>query len=109
MENVSPFMKLFWEQHRVTFAYNNVRKYHPMFIRFCLTLVAKSSSAHDELRDSKVLTLPSRGTLQDYRNAIRPSSVGFNKAVIDELIITAKTLKCHQRYVTWYLIKTQMN
>ena len=45
-----------------------------------------------------VLTLASR-TLRDYRNAIR-RSVGFNKAVIDELIITAKPLKGQQRYVT---------
>ena len=100
VENVSPFMKLFWEQQKVVFANNNVRKYHhPMIICFCLSLEAKSSSAYDELRDSKVLTLPSRRTLRDYRNAIRPS-VGFNKAVIVELIITANPLKGHQMYVT---------
>ena len=99
VENVSPFVKLFWEQQKVAFANSNVRKYNPMIICFCLSLAAKSSSAYDELRDSKVLTLPSRRTLRDYRNAIRPS-VGFTKAVIDELVITAKPLKGHQRYVT---------
>ena len=71
------------KQQKVVFANNNVRKYHPMIICFCLSFTAKSSSAYDELHDSNMLTLPSRRTLRDYRNAIRPS-VGFNKAVIDE-------------------------
>ena len=59
VENVPPFMKLFWEQ-KVAFVNNNVRKYHPMTTRFCLSLTAKSSSAYDELRDSKMLTFPSK-------------------------------------------------
>ena len=69
-----------------------------MIIRFCLSLAAKSASAYDELRDSKVLTLPSRRTLRDYRNAITPS-IGFNPAVIHELCETTKALVGVQRFV----------
>ena len=69
-----------------------------MIIRFCLSLASKSASAYDELRNSKVLTLPSRRTLQDYRNAITPS-VGFNPDVVQQLQETAKSLTGIQRYI----------
>ena len=59
-----------------------VSRYHPMIIRFCLSLA--SASAYDELRDSYVLTLPIRRTLRDYRHAIKPR-VGFNPKVTAEL------------------------
>jgi altronate dehydratase len=72
-ENITPFMKLFWEQQRSQFSKGTCVRYHPMIIRFCLSLAAKSASAYDELRDSKVLTLPSLRTLRDYRNAIHPT------------------------------------
>ena len=54
-----------------------------MIIRICISLVAKSASTSDELRDSNIVVLPSRRTLQDYRNAIKPN-VGFNPPVIAE-------------------------
>ena len=96
---MSPFMKLFWEQQQKAFNNNyNAIRYHPMIIRFCLSLAAKSSSAYDELRDSKVLTLPSRRTLRDYRNAITPK-VGFNEEVIAELSRTTSCLQGVQRFI----------
>ena len=69
-----------------------------MIIRFCLSLASKSSSAYDELRSSNILKLPSRRTLIDYKNAIKPSP-GFNPAVISELCKIASPLKDWQRYV----------
>ena len=96
---MSPFMKLFWEQQQKAFNHNyNAICYHPMIIRFCLSLAAKSSSAYDELRDSKVLTLPSRRTLRDYRNAITPK-VGYNEEVIAELSRTTSCLQGVQRFI----------
>ena len=59
---------------------------------------SKSASAYEELRSSKILTLPSRRTLQDYKNAIKPSA-GFNPGVINELKKLASQLKDHQWYV----------
>lgn len=82
-DKVTPFMKLFWEQQRVALDKGSMR-YHPMIIRFCLSLVSKSPAAYEEIRSSGVLQLPSRRTLRDYRNAIRPSP-GFNHEVIKEL------------------------
>ena len=56
-ENVTPFMSLFYEQQRLAREKGSMR-YHPMIIRFCLSLASKSSSAYDELRSSGVLKLP---------------------------------------------------
>ena len=42
---VSPFMKLFWEQQRALIGKGTRVRYHPMRIRFCLSLAAKSASA----------------------------------------------------------------
>ena len=98
-DNMSEFMKLFWEEQRQASTHDakGVR-YHPMIIRFCLSLASKSASAYDELRDSRVLTLPSRRTLRDYKNAIRPV-VGFNPEIIQDLINTTSKLEGYQRNV----------
>ena len=68
-----------------------------MIIRFCISLTAKSASTDDELRDSN-LALPSRKTLRDYRNAIKPN-VGFNPPVIAELNRLTSTHKGIERFV----------
>ena len=95
---VSPFMKLLWEQQKPAFSKKIVEKYHPMIIRFCLSLATKSGSAYDELRNSNVLVLPSRRTLRDYRNAIKPT-VGFSPKVIAELGSLTKDFRNLQRYI----------
>ena len=68
-----------------------------MIIRFCISLAAKSASTDDELRDSN-LVLPSRKTLRDYRNAIKPN-VGFNPPVIAELNRLTSTHKGIEHFV----------
>ena len=60
---VTPFLKLFWQQQQSAFAKKNGGKYHPMIIRFCLSLAKKSGLAYGELRHSNVLLVPSRRTL----------------------------------------------
>ena len=98
-KDISPFMQLFWQEQKKSLSVTaNGIRYHPMIIRFCLSIAAISPSAYDELRSSNILTLPSRRTLRDYRNAIRPK-VGFNKEVIHELKDLAKNLFDVQRYV----------
>ena len=67
-----------------------------MIIRFCLSLATKSPSAYDELRNSNILILPSKGTLRDYKNAI-PSHTEINRSVTDEFIKVASPLKGYQR------------
>ena len=84
-KEITPFMSLFWQQQKKLFNSSSTGvRYHPMIIRYCLSLAAKSPSCYEELRKSGVLVLPSQRTLRDYRNSIRPKS-GFQKNVIEEL------------------------
>ena len=84
-ENMTPFMSLFWQQQKQLFcSCSHGVRYHPMVIRFCLSLAAKSSSCYEELRNSGILVLPSQRTLRDYRNYIKPK-VGFNHDAVEEL------------------------
>ena len=98
-EDVSPHMKFFWEQQgkllqTPTFG----RRYHPHLIRYCLSLHAKSSAVYRELRDSKVLVLPSERTLRDYRNFFKPQQ-GFNSDNIERLKDMKNGYFDIQRYV----------
>ena len=54
--------------------------------------------------------LPSRRTVRDYKNIIRPKA-GFDKKDIDELIIKAIYLKENKRYMSFIMdeIKVQQN
>ena len=70
---ITQFMKLFWQEQRKLFTRSTTGvRYHPMIIRFCLSLAAKSPSCYEELCNSGVLVLPSQRRLKDYRNAIKP-------------------------------------
>ena len=96
---VTPFMNLFWQQQSRLFKSSSTgARFHPMIIRFCLSLHAKSPSAYEELRNSNILVLPSSRTLRDYKNFIRPQ-VGFNKQVINELIGMTQNYFNTERYV----------
>ena len=87
---LSPFMNLFWEQQQLYIKSSNTGvRYHPLIIRQCLALHAKSPSAYKDIRYDKktgtgFLILPSELRLRDYKNYIRPQR-GFNKDVIEEL------------------------
>ena len=48
------------------------------------TTYAGCASSYEELRNSRVLVLPSQRRLKDYRNAIKPKK-GFQKEVIEVL------------------------
>jgi hypothetical protein len=98
-EDVSPHMKLFWEQQRKllqtpTFG----RRYQPHLIRYCLSIHAKSPAAYRELRDSGVLVLPSERTLRDYRNFFKPQP-GFNSENVQRLQDMTHEYFDIQRYV----------
>ena len=63
------FIKLCWQERKKLAQGNSLAiRYHPMIIRFCISLASRSPSAYDELRDTGLLTLPSRRTLRDYTN-----------------------------------------
>lgn len=70
---ITQFMKLFWQEQRKLFTRSTTGvRYHPLIIRFCLSLAAKSPSCYEELCNCGVLVLPSQRRLKDYRNAIKP-------------------------------------
>eukprot|EP00794_Sanderia_malayensis_P013195 gene13195-14544_t len=102
--NMPPFMKLFWQQQQ---KYLKTKKggirYHPLIIKYCLSLAAKSPAAYDDIRyDEKTntgfLILPSRRRLRDYKNYIRPQQ-GFNKDVVKELCLKVKDFSDAERFV----------
>ena len=98
-KDMSPFMQLFWEQQKKAFSRSaSGARYHPMIIRYCLAIYAKSPAAYNELRNSGILILPSQRTLRDYKNAIKPKQ-GFNPEVIEELKEATHKLFDIQRYV----------
>jgi len=96
---ITPFMNLFLQQQQKLFSKGPTGvRYHPMIIRFCLSLASKSPSCYEELRNSGVLVLPSQRRLKDYRNAIKPKR-GFQKEVIEELKTETDSYFDVQRYV----------
>eukprot|EP00794_Sanderia_malayensis_P013602 gene13602-15013_t len=76
---IAPFMNLFWQQQKKLFSSTSTGvRYHPMIIRFCLSLAAKSPSCYEELRNRKR---------------------GFQKEVLEELASLTKSYFDVQRYV----------
>ena len=73
-----------------------------MIIKYCLSLQAKSPAAYEQLRLQKdgtgVLVLPSKRTLRDYRNYIRPQR-GFNGQLIKELTQQTSEFSSLGRYI----------
>ena len=51
--------------------------------------------------------LPSRRTVRDYKNIIRPKA-GFDKKDIDELIIKAIYLKENKRYMSFIMDESKV-
>lgn len=96
---ITPFMDLFWQQQKKMFSSSTTGvRYHPMIIRYCLSLAAKSPSCYEELRNSGILMLPSQRTLRDYRNYIRPRR-GFQESVLQELKEMTDKYFDVQRYI----------
>ena len=96
---VTPHMRVFWEQQQKLLASPKFgRRYHPHIIRFCLSLHAKSPAVYKELRDSGVLVLPSEKTLRDYRNFFTPMA-GFHPDNVQRLKDQTSQYFDIQRYV----------
>lgn len=114
--DIPPFMKLFWdEQQKYINTSRNAVKYHPMIIRYCLALSAKSSSAYEDIRYNEktgtgFLILPSQRRLRDYRNYIRPQR-GFNPEIVNELKQKVKDFSDIEKYIVLLFdeVKVQEN
>ena len=115
-KNISPFMKLFWEekQNYLKSSKTDIR-YHPGITRYCLALASKSSVAYDEIRydentGTSFVILLSRRRLRDYKKFIRPER-GFNKEIFKELNEKVKYFTNIEKYVVLLLdeMKIQEN
>ena len=89
------FRQLFWKQQFEAALKSNPKqmKWHPLMIKWCLSIKLKSSTTYETLCKSGLLRLPSQRTLRDYTHVIKPTS-GFSND-IDEMIV--KEAKLHER------------
>ena len=113
---MSPFMKLFWgEQQKYLKSLSKVIRYHPMTIRYCLSLSSKSADAYNEIwydanKGTRFVILPSRRRLHDYKNYLKPQR-GFNQEIIQELCSRIKYFAEQDQFVVTLIdeIKIQEN
>ena len=93
---ISPFIKFFWEEQQKYLKISSKGiKYHPMIIRYCLSLAPKLAAAYDEMHDDAnkgtgFVILLSRRRLRDYKNYVKLQR-GFNQEIIQEL---CSKIKC---------------
>ena len=85
------FQRIFWDQQVEALKLRNPRqvRWHPMIIKWCLSIKLRSSSTYNALRSSNVITLPSERTLRDYTHFIKPHT-GFSYEVDQQLQREAK-------------------
>ena len=62
-------------------------RWHPLVIKWCFKLYAKSQSMYADLRDSGFLKLPSVRTLCDYKN-YSSSKSGWKTSIFEKMDIT---------------------
>ncbi len=93
-------MKLVWEQQKKALSQqsNFGHRWHPHFIRFCLSIYSKSPIVYQELRDSGTMQLPSSRTLRSYRNNFKPGA-GYLPENIKSLISRTKGFLDKDRWI----------
>ena len=96
------FHHLFWKQQlgAIKVRYKRQIKWHPMMIRWCLSLKLLSTASYRALRSSNLLVLPSERTLRDYTHLVQ-AKPGFQPDLDKQLCRDAKidTIPEHQKYV----------
>ena len=96
------FHHLFWDQQLEALKVRDKRqvRWHPMMIRWCLSLKLLSSASYSALRSSNLLVLPSERTLRDYTHFIK-AKPGFHPGIDEQLYREAKidSIPEYQKYV----------
>ena len=79
------FARLFWEQQIEALKCTDSRqvRWHPMIIKWCLSIKLRSSSSYSALSNSGVLVLPSDRTLRDYTHFVK-AQAGFSPEDLDK-------------------------
>eukprot|EP00731_Ephydatia_muelleri_P023298 Em0015g881a len=92
------FKHIFWQQQIEAASQHSSRhmRWHPLMIRFCLSLRHKSGGAYELLRESGCIKLPSQRTLRDYTHYVQ-SCEGFS-ADVDVMLRNAVNVEsCPER------------
>ena len=96
------FYQLFWSQQLEALRVQDKRqiRWHPMMIRWCLSLKLISSASYHALRSSNLLILPSERTLRDYTHHVK-AKPGFQPEIDEQLCRDAKldSIPEFQKYV----------
>ena len=77
------------EKSLVAAAKKTSARWHPLFIRWCLSIMLSSPKTHDIIRDSEFISLPCRGTPRDYTNWVK-AEPGFQSEITSLLLKEAK-------------------
>ena len=72
-------------------------KWHPVMIRWCISIYLKSSGAYEQLENSGFLKLPHKNTLSKYANYTEPKWINFD--VVKHLVTETKEYSNLQRIV----------
>ena len=84
---------LLWQQQKEIAEKKDSRgmRWHPLMIRWCLSIYYTSASAYKQLSSNKLsfLKMPHISTLKKYGNFTKPTS-GFNPDILNELMTEAK-------------------
>ena len=76
-------MSLLWEEETKAAKLKSIKlmRWHPVMIRWCISLYLKSPGGYESLRNSGFFILPTRATLDKYVN-FTESRTGINPDVI---------------------------
>ena len=72
-------------------------KWHPVMIRWCISIYLKSSGAYEQLENSGFLKLPHKNTLSKYADYTEPKWINFD--VVKHLVTETKEYSNLQRIV----------
>ncbi|KAL5457434.1 hypothetical protein EMCRGX_G034693 [Ephydatia muelleri] len=96
------FQCIFWNQQLELLKLKDKRqiRWHPMIIRWCLSLKLLSSASYHALRSSNLVILPSERTLRDYTNIVK-AKTGFSTGIDAQLCHEANidSIPDHEKYV----------
>ncbi|XP_047145625.1 uncharacterized protein LOC124818645 [Hydra vulgaris] len=91
---------LLWQEQLKNIGLKNKKsaRWHPLFVRFCLSIYLKSPAAYEHIRNSGFIELPHRTTLNQYTD-FASSKSGFVPEIVSRLCLDLKieTLKDHER------------
>ena len=94
---------LLWEQQKLQCSLkdNRAMRWHPLIIRWCLSIYLKSPSTYKHIRSSPFMFLPCKDTLLKYVNFTDPGC-GFNEDILLRMLntIDLPNLKKFERNVT---------